>query len=383
MSSKKKVIYFMPDNPMSGKAGNTTRLNQLLDYFNNNSTLDVTFVSLRDWGIWKQKDELSFSEKFSNIKLILLDKKYKNNFFKYLFLYKIPYLFKSNSIDNTSWILRNEFQKIYNQENFDIALISYAVWGKILNNKNKNTHTIIDTHDFITAQKRNKANNIGKYFQDEIKILKEFDEIWTYSVEEEYIFDQFTGKKVTLMPISFPKNNEKHTNEYKYDIVYVASNNPHNISGINWFLEKVLPKLQGIKVHIIGKIGNSISDHTNVIKHGLVDNLEEFYTNAKLAICPMLSGTGIKIKVIEALSYGLPVVTNRRGVDGLQNKKNNGCLVTENPQEFANNIIQLSNNSEFYDKIKKEGINYFDSAHNANLENTILDNIFKSTNFHD
>ena len=63
MSSKKKVIYFMPDNPMSGKAGNTTRLNQLLDYFNNNSTLDVTFVSLRDWGIWKQKDELSLMQK--------------------------------------------------------------------------------------------------------------------------------------------------------------------------------------------------------------------------------------------------------------------------------------------------------------------------------
>jgi glycosyltransferase involved in cell wall biosynthesis len=373
---KKKVLYFMPDNPMSGKAGNTTRLNYMLSYFNENEALDVTFVSLRDWGMWKKEEEILFHEKFPNIQLHLLDKKYKKSFLKYLFLYKIPYLFKKNSIDTTSYILRKEFSEIIKKSAFDFALISYATWGRLVNEVSDSTYTIIDTHDFITAQSRHKRT-IGKLFQDEISILKQYDNIWTYSVEEEYIFDQFTDKKVTLMPVSFPDHFIDVKKEFKYDILYVASDNPHNIKGIQWFLKEVLPLLNNVKIHIIGKIGKAIAeDYPNVIKYGMVDDLQEFYNHAKIAICPMLSGTGVKIKVLEALSYGLPVVTNRRGVDGLINKKNNGCLVSQDPVEFSKAIHQLMNDEVFYENVKKQGICYFKENHNSKIEKEILDSIF-------
>ncbi|MCS4303834.1 glycosyltransferase [Chryseobacterium sp. BIGb0232] len=373
---KKKVLYFMPDNPMSGKAGNTTRLNYMLSYFNENKALDVTFVSLRDWGMWKKEEEILFHEKFPNIQLHLLDKKYKKSFFKYLFLYKIPYLFKINSIDTTSYILRKEFSEIIKKSAFDIVLISYATWGRLVNEVSAGTCKIIDTHDFITAQSRHKRN-VGKLFQDEISILKQYDNIWTYSVEEEYIFDQFTNKKVTLMPVSFPENFSEKKQEFKYDIIYVASDNPHNINGIQWFLKEVLPLLNNVKIHIIGKIGKAIAeDYPNVVKYGMVDDLQEFYSHARVAICPMMSGTGVKIKVLEALSYGLPVVTNRRGVDGLINKKNNGCLVSQDPVEFSESIHQLMNDDVFYEKVKKQAICYFKENHNSKIEKEILDSIF-------
>lgn len=372
---KKKVLYFMPDNPMSGKAGNTTRLNYMLSYFNENKDLDVTFVSLRDWGMWKKEEETLFHEKFPNIQLYLLDKKYKKHFLKYLFLYKIPYLFKKNSIDTTSYILRKEFSDIVKKSAFEVVLISYATWGKLINEVPSSVYKIIDTHDFITAQSRHKRT-IGKLFQDEISILKQYDNIWTYSVEEEYIFDQFTDKKVTLMPVSFPENMSERS-DFKYDILYVASDNPHNIKGIHWFLKEVLPLLNNVKIHIIGKIGKAIAeDYPNVIKYGMVDDLQEFYNHAKIAICPMLSGTGVKIKVLEALSYGLPVVTNRRGVDGLINKKDNGCLVSQDPVEFSKAIHQLMNDDAFYEKIKMQGICYFKENHNSKIEKEILDSIF-------
>lgn len=62
----------MPDNPISGKAGNTTRLNQLLSNFNENENLEVTFVSLRDWGMWNNNDEVLFKQKYPNISLSLI-----------------------------------------------------------------------------------------------------------------------------------------------------------------------------------------------------------------------------------------------------------------------------------------------------------------------
>ncbi|RXM52818.1 hypothetical protein BOQ64_05875 [Chryseobacterium sp. CH25] len=369
----------MPDNPMSGKAGNTTRLNYMLSYFNESRELDVTFVSLRDWGMWKKEEEALFHEKFPNIHLRLLNKKYKKSFFKYLFLYKIPYLFKRNSIDTTSYILRKEFSDIVKESFFDIVLISYATWGRLGSKVPSESYKIIDTHDFITAQSRHKST-IGKLFQDEISILKQYDNIWTYSVEEEYIFDQFTNKEVTLMPVSFPDNFNNKAPEYKYDIVYVASDNPHNIKGIQWFLKEVLPLLKNVKIHIVGKIGKAIAeDYPNVIKYGMVDDLQEFYNHAKVAICPMLSGTGVKIKVLEALSYGLPIVTSRRGVDGLVNKKNNGCLVSQDPVEFSEAILKLMSDDVFYEKVKQQGICYFKENHNSEIEKEILDSIFYKT----
>lgn len=380
---KKKILYFMPDNPTSGKAGNLTRANQMLKYLQSISqNYEIDFLSIGDWGDWDKVNRAEFLRQHPNVNLHLINRKgSKTNklkaFFQYKLLNIIPKLFKGTSVDITNPFLRNKVKKFINKSNYDIAIISYASWAKIIDGISKGPHLIIDTHDFITAQSREKIGKIGKLFQDEIRILKKFDEIWTYSVEEEYIFEQFTDKRVTLIPVSFPLNFNEENTIFKYDVIYVASNNPHNIAGINWFLKEVLPLLKEIKIHIIGKICTQIGDHKNVVKHGMVDDLNDYYKNAKVAICPMLSGTGIKIKVIEALSYGIPVVTNRRGVDGLVNKKENGCLVTDDPKIFAEEITHLLEDEIFYNQVKNEGISYFKNNHDPKLEVGIMNTIFK------
>jgi glycosyltransferase involved in cell wall biosynthesis len=73
----------------------------------------------------------------------------------------------------------------------------------------------------------------------------------------------------------------------------------------------------------------------------------------------MLEGTGIKIKVIEALSYGLPVVGTERAIDGFQSKLANGCLVDNNPEIFKDNIMSLLQNEVYYQNIQNQGKEYF------------------------
>ena len=159
-------------------------------------------------------------------------------------------------------------------------------------------------------------------------------------------------------------------------MIFVGSQNPHNIAGIQWFEKKVLPFLEDTKVHIIGKICKVVTDHPNFVKHGMVDDIEDFYQNTKIAICPMLSGTGIKIKVLEALSHSLPVVTNRRGVDGLLNKTLNGCIVENTGKDFAEAILKLLRDKSFYIEKKKEAEKYFLENHSFEKEKKVLDNIF-------
>ena len=380
---KKKILYFMPDNPVSGKAGNLTRASQMLHYLQRlSSNYDVDFLSIGDWGDWDEINKEKFVSQYPNVNLHLINRKgSKTNklkaFFQYKLLNIIPKLLKGTSIDITNPILRNKVKNFINKEKYDIIIISYASWAQVIDGISKGPYLIIDTHDFITAQSRKKTDKIGKLFQNEIQILRKFDEIWTYSVEEEYIFEQFTDKKVTLIPVSFPLNFNKEKRTTTYDVIYVASKNPHNIAGINWFLKEVLPFLRDVKIHIIGRICSEIGDYENVVKYGMVDDLDDFYRNSRVAICPMLSGTGIKIKVIEALSYGIPVVTNRRGVDGLVNKKENGCLVSDDPKIFAEDINRLLTDQIFYDRTKNEAISYFQNNHDPKLEEALMNKIFK------
>ncbi|OIQ69122.1 glycosyl transferases group 1 [mine drainage metagenome] len=169
----------------------------------------------------------------------------------------------------------------------------------------------------------------------------------------------------------------KPVTERKYDLVYVASDNIHNIRSSKWFFEKVYPLLPaGLKIGVIGKINHSIADSYNIERVLFTEDLGTYYNDSKIAICPMLQGTGVKVKVIEAMAYGLPVVCTSRGADGLPNKQDNGCLVSDQPIEFAENIIALLKNELFYDKHASLSKAMFNNNFKKEVVFKILDNTF-------
>lgn len=385
MSKKKKVLYFVPDNPFNNKAGNITRFVKMLDYFSRKSEeFDVDFITERFWGNWNDESIRMFADKYPTINLVVLDRKIdRKKFLSYIFKYKIwefIFGFAKNEIDLTTYLLKFNFKKYTGNKNYDFAIISYVNWGSLIKNLKSYKTSIIDTHDFITGQylttdKGKKSTSVPyRILEKEVGILKKFDEIWTYSVEEKYIFEQFTQKPVQLVPVSFPnRKSEFLCNKDSRKLFYVASNNDHNIRSVKWFLKEVLQHInKDIEIVVAGNISKYFSGSSQVIKLGVVEDLKSLFVDAKVFMCPMLSGTGIKIKVVEALSYGMPVVTNIRGIDGLFNKKQNGCIVASSGVEFANEINRLFSDENYYKKIQSEGESYFLNNHNEILEEEFL-----------
>jgi glycosyltransferase involved in cell wall biosynthesis len=372
----KRILYFMPDNPVTGKSGNRTRCLRILEYLSqlNRNEYIVDFLSISDWGDWGEQDLLAFKKRFPAIHVKTLERKMsKKKPIRRFFYYKIPFLlntlFRGVSVDITTPYFRRKAANYLNASKHDVIIASYASWGRLFVNLKHRPYLILDTHDFITAQNKRNANKIGKLFQSELDIIRNFNEIWTLSVEEKYIYEQFTNSKIVYHPVAFKNTALQQHNRYKYDIIYVASHNPHNILSIHWFLENVFPKIQQYKLHIIGSICNEIPlEHPNVIKYGILEDLADVYNNARISICPMLSGTGVKIKVIESLSYNVPVVANTRGVDGLINKSKNGCFSTDDKNEFAGYIHQLMIDDELYMNARKEANTYFNSNHDIAKE---------------
>jgi glycosyltransferase involved in cell wall biosynthesis len=365
-----KILYFYPDNPLLRSQGNHARALALLNYFKDrNIKIDlVSECSSTEKALANEQDikKLNLAENHYFIKKFDR-KKYPLNYF---FTISLPNkLFRRVKYFNRIRIGQmNDFNAILKNNSYDYIIISYACWAPLIqNNINlKNAKLVIDTHDFLTAQfKEFKDFNLGRFFETEINLLKLFDLIITISSEEKYLFSQFTDKKVTIVPHSLPNKFTNSNFEKNYDIIYVASDNEHNIKGAAWFFDQVYHRLpSSIKILVIGGISKTVKNYPNVKKIAFAEDLNPYYVDSKIAICPMFSGTGLKIKVIEALSYGLPVICNEKGVDGMINKIDNGCLTTNDTNQFANYINNLltdkTQHSHFSSLAKKYFLNNHD-----------------------
>jgi glycosyltransferase involved in cell wall biosynthesis len=356
----KRILYFFPENPLENNAGNKTRALQLLRYFKDRG-MHVDFVSLRQgMSKWDEQDVEEFEQSGWIEGLYFLQKKpAKGNRVKYLFDFKIPNqiykkkLGKESSLNTDISInKKNAFEIILKAKTYDYIIISYLYWTDLINTPLVSaSKTIVDTHDFLTLHHtKDKDFRLGATFEDEITKLNAFDEAWTISSDEQFVFGQFCTTKVRLIPPYFdPPSLTDLKSDKPYDLIYVASDNPHNIRSAQWFFEQVFPLLPSdLSVCVIGRITQYVTDHPDVHKIPFAENLHNYYIQSKIALCPMLSGTGVKIKVVEAMSYGLPVVCTSRGVDGLPNKINNGCLVSDGPGGFAKNILSLLEAPELY-----------------------------------
>lgn len=361
----RRVLYFFPDNVGRQTAGNKTRAIQLLKYLKGRG-YHVDFASLKhekfDKGTEQRTIDFLLNNNLADNVYLLPRKPAKGNPIVYFFrnklrdliYYWMSYPLRSNIPTFMTIALKNAFEDILKQHTYDDIIISYVTCTGLIANKSllKDAKTIIDTHDFITAQFKYKKNfHLGVTFQDEIRRLDKFDEVWAISPEEQYVFGQFSKSTVRLVPLMIDTDHlaDKPAAEKKYDLIYVASDNVHNKRSAEWFFEQVYPLLPDqIKICVIGLINKSIPETYKIERVAYAENLDDYYAASKVALCPMLTGTGVKVKVVEALAHKLPVVCNLRGIDGLPNKRLNGCLVSDDAEVFAQNIITLLEDNAFY-----------------------------------
>lgn len=397
----KKVLYFFPENPLERNAGNKTRALQLLHYFKDRK-MEVDFMSTNRWlSPWNREDVEEFRQSKLAGSIRLMERKpAKKNLIDYFFSYKIHQTryrkkFNKNRIgmhSHTTWYSRSAFRELVRQNEYDYIIISYIYWADLIHDIRSfsSAKTIIDTHDFMTSQcRQNKNFQLGPFFEEEISRLRMFDEIWTISVDEQYLFSRFCPGNVRWIPpmldaAAAPPAASPLANAAgkPYDLLYIASDNPHNLTAARWFFKEVYPRLpEWLRLCVIGKISTHIADYPNVVRIPFAENIGAYYSQSKVAICPILSGTGTKIKVVEAISHGLPVACTTRGTDGLPDRINNGCLTTDDPREFACNIIALLENPGFYQEQANLAAELFFSHFEKNHCYQKLDEVFAIQTF--
>ena len=147
---------------------------------------------------------------------------------------------------------------------------------------------------------------------------------------------------------------------------------PPNLEGISWFLKEVWPRLGALdhasfRLHIVGANPpeelTDVSNQGDVMIHGYVEDITEIRDRADVFIAPLLSGSGVRVKVVEALASGLPIVATSKGAEGLAVEDGRDLFIADSPQSFAERVQELALSADKRRLFSKAGQSYIRRVH--------------------
>ncbi len=185
--------------------------------------------------------------------------------------------------------------------------------------------------------------------REEEELVQKVDGIIAISTHDEQYFKSGSSNKVHLHLPSIKSVMKVDVHVQPDAIFHLGSMEwDANVQGVKWFLDKVWPWIKSecpqLQFHVAGK---GIHQHqalfyqSGVCNHGEVHNAQDFMKAHGISVIPLLAGSGIRMKLIEAMSLGIPCVATSIAVQGLPIEINNQVIVADQPKEFADAVIQL------------------------------------------
>ncbi|MGH9558016.1 MAG: glycosyltransferase [Bryobacteraceae bacterium] len=124
-----------------------------------------------------------------------------------------------------------------------------------------------------------------------------------------------------------------------------------NEEALHWFVHKILPRVRSkeprARLIVIGSDPpprHSLPEADAIELAGFVEDVREPLSRYSLFVCPILSGSGVRVKLLEAFAAGIPVVSTRLGAEGLAAKDGEICALADDPELFAERVVHLMQN---------------------------------------
>lgn len=123
-----------------------------------------------------------------------------------------------------------------------------------------------------------------------------------------------------------------------------------NVQGLLWFIEEVWPRLHAkhpdLVFDIVGKnpdkrLQAAVEPHPGIRLTGYVADLQTIYRDSRVSVAPLLFGSGMKVKVLDAMARGVPTVTTSVGAEGIAVENGRHLLVEDDPARMAERIDDL------------------------------------------
>jgi len=171
-------------------------------------------------------------------------------------------------------------------------------------------------------------------------------------------FSQYDGR-IVVIP------NCLNMSEYKNVVVEKKSNTlvftgpfkyHTNYDAMVWFVRDIFPYILGqmpdTQLIITGDHANRpLPSEKNIELVGYVDDIKSLIASCTVSLAPLLDGGGTRLKILEAMALGTPVVSTSKGAEGLEVANGEEILIANEPVDFANSVIRLLRDEQLHDKL--------------------------------
>jgi hypothetical protein len=210
---------------------------------------------------------------------------------------------------------------------YDVVHVNYVWYAPLFDAFGSDVVKVLDTHD-IFGERRAKYTAAGMKpqwfsttYADEDSALRRADAALAIQKEEAAELAGRGHRNILYLPYVEPALRPfvPRTGDRPLTFGYLGSGNDWNILSMAEFLSKL--QARGVPfphpIVVAGGVCRHVREGAGVIKLGFVQELHTFYDAIDIALNPMVGGTGLKIKTVEPLCYGRPVLTTLPGAQGL------------------------------------------------------------------
>ncbi len=269
------------------------------------------------------------------------------------------------------------YKLIFEERKFDYAILSFwflaEYYMDVIRRFSPQTRIIVDSVDIHFVRELREAHlkkdkkleqKALKRKAREIKVYRQADRVWVVTeADREQIQPYLDNIPIDIVPnIHQPVPYQKSFGQSK-DLLFVGNfSHLPNVDAVQYFVKEIFPQvlsaLPDVKFYIVGNHPpKEIVElqNENIVVTGFVPELEPYLLKARISVSPLRYGAGMKGKVGEALSYGLPVVTTSVGAEGMNLQHEEQVLIADDAQEFARQIIRLYTDQKLWEKLSLQG----------------------------
>lgn len=228
---------------------------------------------------------------------------------------------------------------------------------------------------------RSEYKRLVKYEAD---VFGLFDNKTIISFPDREFIQHPEKNKIVVIPNGVDMDYYKRLErEKKYDLVFTGNMGyPPNVNSVQFLVNDILPlvrkSIPGIKLLIAGASPSPkvlALKSENITVTGWVEDMRECYAVSKIFIAPMLIGTGLQNKLLEAMAMKLPCITSKLANSALCAENGKEILIGISPEEYASHIISLLNDEQKRMSLGESGYIYVSEKYRWDAVNETLNKL--------
>ncbi len=279
----------------------------------------------------------------------------------------------------------NALNNALHRHNFDILLFEHHYFARLyldeVRHVRPHTKIVIDTIDIQYASMLSRARasrrsadlrKARRMRRVELRAYRDCDVLIAISDQEKAILlreDASLNVEVIPLILDLPAPGPARNNA-SCNLIFVG-NFVHmpNVDAVLFFCAMIFPlikrEIPHAKVQIVGNapteaVRKLASNDIEVT--GYVADIRAFYESNDISIAPLTWGGGLKNKIAEAMSHGLPVVSTTVGIDGFGLTPGDNVVVADTPEEFSSGVIKLHQDRDYYEQIRTNGRRFVEES---------------------